>query len=202
MSGRPRLILASASPRRLDLLAQIGIAPDAVQPADIDESPLQGETPGACALRLARGKAQAIAQQTPPAEGAIVLAADTVVAVGRRMLPKAETEAQARGCLTLLSGRTHRVFTAVAIAGAFATRSRLVETRVGFKRLSADELERYIAGGEWRGKAGGYAIQGLAARYVTRLQGSHSAVVGLPLFEAANLLESAGLVSGSREDRA
>lgn len=182
-----RLVLASASPRRLALLAQIGVTPDEVIAADIDEKPLKGETPRLHALRLAREKAE-----TVKADGAIVLAADTVVAVGRRILPKAETEQQARECFALLSGRTHRVYTGVAVKAANgAVRTRLAETRVSFKVLSADELERYIASGEWQGKAGGYAIQGLAARYVTNLIGSYSSVIGLPLFETANLLESA-----------
>jgi septum formation protein len=181
-----RLVLASASPRRLALLAQIGVTPDAVVAPDIDETPLKGETPRLLALRLAREKAQAVA-----ADG-LVLAADTVVAVGRRILPKAETEAEARACLALLSGRTHRVYTGVALkTAAGAVRTRLAETRVSFKVLSREEVARYIASDEWRGKAGGYAIQGLAARYVTNLIGSYSSVIGLPLFETANLLEGA-----------
>lgn len=181
-----RLVLASASPRRLALLAQIGVTPDAVVAANIDETPLKGETPRLLALRLAREKAQAVA-----ADG-LVLAADTVVAVGRRILPKAETEAEARACLALLSGRTHRVYTGVALkTAAGVVRTRLAETRVSFKVLSREEVARYIASDEWRGKAGGYAIQGLAARYVTNLIGSYSSVIGLPLFETANLLEGA-----------
>jgi septum formation protein len=193
-----RLVLASASPRRLALLAQIGITPDEVVAADIDETPLKKETPRAHALRLARAKAEAV-----KARDALVLAADTVVAVGRRILPKADTEAQARACLALLSGRTHRVYTAVAVrrtpparksrqdAAAPPIRTRLVETRVAFKVLSKAEIETYIKSGEWRGKAGGYAVQGLASRYITSINGSYSAVVGLPLFETANLLEGA-----------
>lgn len=185
---KSRLVLASASPRRLELLAQIGIVPDAVIAADVDETPLKGETPRLLALRLARAKAQAA-----QADGAVVLAADTVVAVGRRILPKAETEAQARSCLALLSGRTHRVYTGVAVKSAEANvRTRLVETRVTFKVLSKAEVEHYIASGEWRGKAGGYAVQGLAARYITTIVGSYASVVGLPLYETANLLEGAG----------
>lgn len=195
-----RLILASASPRRLALLAQIGITPDAVIAADIDETPLKDETPRNLALRLARGKAEAV-----KVSDGVVLAADTVVAVGRRVLPKAETEQEARACLALLSGRTHRVYTGVAVrsasvqpatsagrleAGAPITRARLVETRVAFKVLSAAELETYIASKEWHGKAGGYAAQGLAGRYITSIIGSYSSVIGLPLFETANLLES------------
>jgi septum formation protein len=196
---KPRLVLASASPRRLALLAQIGVTPDEVLSTDIDETPLKGETPRLLALRLARAKAEAA-----NADGAVVLAADTVVALGRRVLPKAETEAEARACLKLLSGRAHRVLTGVALrtagfqpasgggrqdAGGPAMRTRLAEARVTFKRLSHDEIEQYIASDEWRGKAGGYAIQGLAARYVTSIVGSYTAIVGLPLYETANLLE-------------
>ncbi len=196
-----RLVLASASPRRLALLAQIGITPDEVIAADIDETPLKDETPRNLALRLARQKAEAV-----KAEGAIVLAADTVVAVGRRVLPKAETEAEARECLRLLSGRSHRVYTSVAVrtasfrpangdgrqdAGGPQIRSRLVETRVAFKVLTALEVEAYIASKEWHGKAGGYAAQGLAGRYITSIIGSYSSVIGLPLYETANLIESA-----------
>jgi septum formation protein len=180
-----RLILASASPRRLALLAQIGITPDEVIAADIDETPLKKETPRALALRLARTKAEAV-----KAEGR-VLAADTVVAVGRRVLPKAETESEARECLALLSGRGHRVYTGVALRRAGDTRARLVETRVTFKVLSPAEIETYIASGEWKGKAGGYGVQGLASRYITNIVGSYSNIVGLPLYETANLLEGA-----------
>lgn len=182
-----RLVLASASPRRLALLAQIGITPDDVIAADIDETPLKDETPRNLAARLARQKAEAV-----KAEGAIVLAADTVVAVGRRVLPKAETEQQARDCLRLLSGRSHRVYTGVAVRTPDGVlRERLVETRVAFKVLSAVEVETYIASREWDGKAGGYAAQGLAGRYITSIIGSYSSVIGLPLFETANLIESA-----------
>lgn len=195
-----RLILASASPRRLALLAQIGVRPDAVMAADVDETPLAKETPRALALRLARMKAEAV-----QAGDARVLAADTVVAVGRRVLPKAETEAQARDCLALLSGRGHRVYTGVALldrassdahldvglkARGPSVRTRLVETRVTFKLLSPSEIDAYIASDEWRGKAGGYAVQGLAARYITQIVGSYSNIVGLPLYETANLLEA------------
>jgi septum formation protein len=206
-----RLILASASPRRLALLAQIGVTPDEVIAADIDETPLKKETPRALALRLARAKAMAV-----KADGR-VLAADTVVAVGRRVLPKAETEFQARDCLALLSGRGHRVYTGVVLrtagfqpakaldpssqqhaetksrleAGGRSVRTRLVETRVTFKVLSSAEIDAYIASGEWKGKAGGYAAQGLAGRYITNIVGSYSNIVGLPLYETANLLEGA-----------
>jgi septum formation protein len=179
-----RLVLASASPRRLELLKQIGVTPDAVIHTDIDETPRKGETPRLLALRLARAKAEAAS-----AEDARVLAADTVVAVGRRILPKAETEADARACLTLLSGRTHRVFTGVALKTSERTAARLVETRVAFKPLSAREIDAYIASDEWRGKAGGYAVQGCAARFVVSIIGSYSNIVGLPLYETANLLE-------------
>jgi septum formation protein len=184
-----RLILASASPRRLALLAQIGITPDEVIAADIDETALKGETPRSLALRLARQKAEAVKSL-----GAIVLAADTVVAVGRRVLPKAETEDEARECLRLLSGRSHRVYTGVAVkTPSGLVRARLVETRVAFKVLSAAELESYIASNEWHGKAGGYAAQGLAGRYITSLIGSYSSVIGLPLYETANLIDGARL---------
>lgn len=185
-----RLVLASASPRRLALLAQIGVTPDDVISTDIDETPLKGETPRLLALRLARSKAEAAR-----ADDALVLAADTVVAVGRRILPKAETEAEARDCLALLSGRSHRVYTGVALRTAGSqpakTATRLVETRVAFKRLTAEEIDAYIASDEWRGKAGGYAVQGLAARYIISIIGSYSSVVGLPLYETALLLEGA-----------
>ena len=180
-----RLILASASPRRLALLAQIGVTPDEVVAADIDETPLKKETPRAMALRLARAKAEAV-----KADGR-VLAADTVVAVGRRVLPKAETEIEARECLALLSGRGHRVYTGVALKTSKGVRERLVETRVTFKVLSPAEIDAYITSGEWKGKAGGYAAQGLAGRYITNIVGSYSNIVGLPLYETANLLEGA-----------
>lgn len=179
-----RLILASASPRRLALLAQIGVTPDAVIAADIDETPRAKETPRALALRLAREKACAVESGE-----ARVLGADTVVAVGRRLLPKTETEAEARACLELLSGRGHRVLTGVALKTPEGVRTRLGEARVSFKVLSRTEIEAYIASDEWRGKAGGYAIQGQAARFISNIVGSYSAIVGLPLFETANLLE-------------
>jgi septum formation protein len=186
---QPRLILASASPRRLDLLRQIGIEPDAVEPADIDETPLRAELPAQHAPRLAQGKAALVAARHP---GAIVLAADTVVAVGRRILPKAEDEATARRCLALLSGRRHRVLTGLCVAAGTGTRLRTVESMVRFKRLSAAETDAYIASGEWHGKAGGYAIQGRAAMLVAAISGSYSNIVGLPLFETAALLAAAG----------
>ena len=185
---RPPLVLASASPRRLALLAQIGVTPDRVLSPEIDETPHREENPRACARRLARAKAAAV---TVP--GALVLAADTVVAAGRRILPKAETEAEARACLELLSGRRHRVLTAVALRLPDGTlRERLAESAVGFARLTKAEIAAYLAGGEWQGKAGGYAIQGRAAGFIRFLSGSYSNVVGLPLFETAQLLRGAG----------
>lgn len=190
MSGSPKLILASQSPRRLSLLAQIGIKPDAVSPADINEDPIEGEIPRGHALRLACEKAAKVAGENP---GAIILAADTVVGVGRRILPKAEGLDQAKYCLNLLSGRGHRVFTGVAIVKADGDMlSRAVETRLTMKRLSASELQSYLDSGEWEGKAGGYGIQGIAEGYISKLIGSYSNVVGLPLFETRNLLQGAG----------
>jgi len=184
-----RLILASASPRRLDLLARIGVVPDAVMPAAIDESVLKGELPRTHALRLAREKAAAVAALEADA---LVLAADTVVAVGRRILPKAEDEATLRACMALLSGRRHRVLTGVALAWPGGTRARLVETMIAMKRLSPGEIDFYAAHGEWRGKAGGYALQGYGEVYVRHIAGSYSNVVGLPLAETRQLLKSAG----------
>lgn len=186
---RPELVLASASPRRVELLALVGIAPDRIDPADIDETPLKGETPPRLAARLAVGKAEAVAARSPEA---VVLAADTVVAVGRRFLEKAADEAEARRFLRLLSGRGHRVYTGVAVARAGSVRSRVVETRVTFKVLSDAEIDAYVASGEWKGKAGGYGVQGRAGAFVTRLVGSHPAVMGLPLYETVNLLAGAG----------
>lgn len=183
-----RLILASASPRRRDLLAQIGITPDTICPADIDEAPLRNEPPRVLAERLARGKAAAV-----DGEGAFVLAADTVVAVGRRILPKAETEEEARACLALLSGRNHHVFTGVAVRAPDGRSAvRVVDSTVTFKRLAASEVEAYIATGDWSGKAGGYAIQGPAGALIPKIQGSYSAIVGLPLYETKCLLEGLG----------
>lgn len=189
---RPKLILASASPRRLDLLARLGVVPDAIEPADIDETPLKGELPAPHAERLAAGKAAAVA-----GAGALTLGADTVVAAGRRILPKAEDEATARQCLELLSGRRHRVHSAVTLIDAEGrARHRLSTTIVAFKRFSPQEIDAYLASGEWRGKAGGYAIQGRAEAFVRFLSGSHSGVVGLPLFETRALLLSAGYPLG------
>lgn len=186
-----RLVLASASPRRLDLLRQIGLDPDAIDAAELDETPQSDETPRQLALRLAASKAAHVAARHP---GAYVIAADTVVAVGRRVLPKAEDEAEVRACLGLLSGRAHRVLTGVAV-GAPGDRSaaRLVESRVRFKRLSDPDVEAYVRSGEGLGKAGGYAIQGRAGAFVMSLQGSYSGVVGLPLYETACLLTGLGL---------
>jgi septum formation protein len=193
---RPRLVLASASPRRLALLAQIGVKPDAILPSEIDEAPRRGEAPRALAERLAMEKAFAVAAMvSKPADLSprLTLAADTVVCVGRRILPKCETLDQAEACLNLLSGRGHRVYTGLAlIAPGGSARRRLVETRLRFKRLSRGEIEAYLASGEWRGKAGGYAIQGLAGAFVERLVGSYSNVVGLPLAESAALLGGEG----------
>lgn len=184
------MILASASPRRLDLLRQIGIAPDLIDPPDIDESTRPRELPADYARRMAEAKARVVAARHGPA---FVLAADTVVAVGRRILPKAEDAATARACLTLLSGRRHRVYGGVGlICPDQRFLHRLVMTAVTFKRMSADEMDAYVAAGEWHGKAGGYAIQGRAAALVPAIGGSHSNVVGLPLFETAALLRGAG----------
>ncbi len=184
------LVLASASPRRLDLLARIGVVPDAVIPAEIDESVPKGELPRDHALRLAREKAEAVSASKPDA---LVLAADTVVAVGRRILPKVEDEATLRVCMKLLSGRRHRVMTGVALAApGEPLRTRLVETVIAMKPLSQDEIDHYAGHGEWRGKAGGYALQGYGEVYVRHIAGSYSNVVGLPLAETRNLLKAAG----------
>lgn len=196
MASRPELILASASPRRLALLNQIGIEPEHLVPAHIDETPEKGELPRKLAQRLADQKAitaQHKARSSGIGENAIVLSADTVVAVGRRILPKAEMMEEASTCLRLLSGRSHRVYTAVTVlAVGGAMRRRLVETRLRFKRLSAREIESYLASAEWRDKAGGYAIQGIAGAFVVKMQGSYSAVVGLPLNETVALLSGEG----------
>jgi len=192
----PRLVLGSASPRRLALLAQIGVKPDAVLPVEIDETPRQREGPRALAERLAREKAlasAAIAGKRADLVPCLTLAADTVVCVGRRLLPKCETPPEAEASLALLSGRGHRVFTGLAlVTGKSAVRRTLVETRLRFKRLSPSEVEAYLKIGDWLGKAGGYAIQGLAGAFVERLIGSYSNVVGLPLAETAALLAGEG----------
>lgn len=190
-----RLVLASASPRRLELLAQLGIAPDEVLPADLDETPGRDETPRLLALRLATEKARAVGALR---SDAYVLAADTVVAVGRRLLGKAEDGAEARAFLHLLSGRAHRVLTGVAVAAPGGRLgSRLSETRLQFKRLTEAEIEAYVTSGDWRGKAGGYGVQGPAGAFVRGLNGSYSGVVGLPLYETVNLLGGLGWRGGA-----
>ena len=196
MIGRPKLVLASGSPRRLSLINQAGIDPDSLEPAEIDETPERGELPRTLAVRLAREKALKALERVRAREdlkGAFILAADTVVAVGRRILPKPELLEEAASCLRLLSGRTHRVYSGIClITPNDSVRTRLVETRVRFKRLSDQDIESYLASGEWRNKAGGYAIQGLAGSFVVKLTGSYSNVVGLPLYEAIALLAGEG----------
>ncbi|MDP3546469.1 MAG: Maf-like protein [Phreatobacter sp.] len=195
-TGRPKLILASASPRRLALLQQAGIEPDTLVPAEIDETPLPRESPRKLALRLARGKASEAARRIRDDDqwqGSVILAADTVVCVGRRILPKAETVEEADACIRLLSGRAHRVYTGLCrVDQAGRVTTKLVETRVRFKRLSKEEIEAYLASGEWRGKAGGYAIQGIAGAFAISLVGSYTNVVGLPLAEAVGLIGATG----------
>lgn len=196
MSGRPKLVLASGSPRRLALLDQAGIKPDRLMPTEIDETPKRGELPRTLAVRLAgekAAKARGLLALKPELKGSMILAADTVVAVGRRVLPKAELVDEALACLKMLSGRSHRVYTGIAVVTASGSiRTRVVETRVRFKRLSNEDTEAYLGSGEWRGKAGGYAIQGLAGAFVVKLIGSYSAVVGLPLYETLALLAGEG----------
>jgi septum formation protein len=196
MSVFQNLVLASGSPRRIELLQQAGIEPDRVFPADIDETPAKAEHPRSLAKRLSKSKAEkayAALSTEDGYEGAFILAADTVVAVGRRILPKTELLDEASNCLRLLSGRSHRVYTGICLkTPSGKTRQKLVETRVRFKRLSREELESYLASGEWRGKAGGYAVQGLAGTFVVKLVGSYSNVVGLPLYETVNLLTGEG----------
>lgn len=182
-------MLASASPRRLELLAQIGLIPDAVVPADIDESPRRDEEPRRYVARMAAEKAAAVACR----EDGVILSADTTVIAGRRILGKPSGEDEARAFLRLLSGRRHRVLTAVTVQDGAGARHRLVATTVRFRPLSAEDVAGYVASGDWRGKAGGYAIQGPAAAFVPWLQGSFSAVVGLPLAETATLLAAAGV---------
>jgi septum formation protein len=193
---RPKLVLASGSPRRLALLQQSGVEPDALLPADVDEAPLKSESPRELVKRLARTKAEVArktARKDDELKEAFIVSADTVVAVGRRILPKAEVVDEAAACLRLLSGRAHRVYTAVCLVTPNdKLRERIVETRLRFKRLSRDELESYLASGEWRGKAGGYAIQGLAGSFVVKLVGSYTNVVGLPLYETVSLLDGEG----------
>ena len=190
---RPRLILASASPRRLALLAQIGVVPDRMVAPDIDETPLPAELPRLLARRLAHAKAAAVAAMDGAGIDGFVLAADTVVACGRRVLPKAESQAQASACLNLLSGRRHHVITCVVLAAPGGrVLERVADSVVAFARLTEDDKRRYLDTAEWQGKAGGYAIQGVAARHIRFLSGSYSNVVGLPLFETAQLLRGLG----------
>lgn len=190
MKSKPPLILASASPRRVELLQQVGIVPDLILPADIDETPLRGELPRDYAQRVACAKAETIAATHP---NSFILSADTVVAAGRRILPKAEDEEQARACLNLLSGRRHAVWTGLCLIDpAGRVRTRTITTAVKFARLHPDQIDAYIAGGEWRGKAGGYGIQGMAAAFIPFIGGSYSAVVGLPLYDTMQLLKGAG----------
>jgi len=196
MIGSPKLVLASGSPRRVQLINQAGIEPDSLRPTDIDETPQRGELPRACANRLARAKAEAalaLVRVDEELKGAYILSADTVVAVGRRILPKAELLDEAAQCLRLLSGRNHRVHTAIClITPKESFRQRLVETKVRFKRLSDEDIEAYLASGEWRGKAGGYAAQGIAGGFMVKIVGSYSNIVGLPLYETTTLLAGEG----------
>ncbi len=196
MNGRPKLVLASGSPRRLALLAQIGLEPDALMPAEVDETPERSELPRTLAVRLGREKAEKVIERVrdnTDLRDAYILGADTVVAVGRRILPKPELMEEAAACLRLLSGRTHRVYTGVCLVTPHnAVKTRLVESRVRFKRLSSLDIESYLDSGEWRGKAGGYAIQGLAGGFVVKLVGSYPNVVGMPLFETATMLGGEG----------
>ena len=196
MIGRPKLVLASGSPRRLSLLNQAGIEPDSLQPTEIDEIPVKGELPRALANRLAKTKAQAALASVKIDEelrGSYILAADTVVAVGRRIMPKADMLEEAAACLRLLSGRNHRVYTGICLVTPRETfRQRLIETRVRFKRLSEDDIQAYIGSGEWRGKAGGYAVQGIAGSFVVKMVGSYTNIVGLPLYESMTLLGGEG----------
>lgn len=194
-SRRPKLVLASASPRRLDLLAQIGIVPDQVLATDIDETPHRGELPADYARRMAYEKASAAGEFDLP-EGAVVLTGDTVVARGRMILPKAEAEADARRCLDLLSGRRHRVLGGIALRlGDGRIVTRLVTSRVTMKRLTADEIDSYIGTGDWQGKAGGYAIQGPAAAFIRHIDGSYSNIVGFSLYDIAAMLRGNGVMA-------
>jgi len=196
MATRPKLVLASGSPRRLALLQQAGIEPDLLSPVEADETPLKAEAARSLAKRLARVKAEMAIEnmrRSGDLENNYILSADTVVAVGRRILPKAELLDEASMCLRLLSGRAHRVYTGVTLVTPKQTmRHKLVETRVRFKKLSKEEFEAYLASGEWRGKAGGYAIQGIAGSFVVKLIGSYTNVVGLPLYETTSLLQGEG----------
>jgi septum formation protein len=196
MSVFQKLVLASGSPRRIELLQQAGIEPDRIVPADVDETPQRAEHPRSLAKRLSREKAEKAQEKLSREsdwDGGFILAADTVVAVGRRILPKADLIDEASNCLRLLSGRSHRVYSGVClITPSGKVRQKLVESRVRFKRLSREELESYLASGQWRGKAGGYAIQGLAGSFVVKLVGSYTNVVGLPLYETVGLLAGDG----------
>ena len=191
IASNKKLILASASPRRRDLLAQIGYVPDSILPANIDESEGERETPTALAHRLATQKAVALSDGLDA--DTLILAADTVVSVGRRILPKTEDEEAARACLKLMSGRGHRVRTGLCLLSAQGSVTKVVSSRVVMRRLSEDDVKAYLASGEWQGKAGGYAIQGRAAAFISSIVGSYSNIVGLPLFETANLLQGAGM---------
>lgn len=193
MSARPRLVLGSASPRRLELLAQLGITPDEVRPADIDETPLKGELPRPYCKRVTLAKAEAVARN----RGDVVLAADTTVAVGRRILGKPEDRAEAEAFLRLLSGRRHRVITAVAVIDDSEARTRDVVTHVRMARLSDEDVTRYLDTADWQGKAGAYAIQGPAGAFVPWISGSYTAVMGLPVHETAGLLAAAGIRAAS-----
>ena len=196
MEDDVKLILASGSPRRVELLDQIGVKPDRLMPMDLDESPGKSEHPKSLARRLAGDKAKAARKaikKDPQWGGSFILAADTVVSVGRRILPKAELIEEANNALHLLSGRNHRVYTGMTLVTSKGVlKHRLVESRVRMKRLSKDEIESYLASGEWRGKAGGYAIQGIAGSFVAKLIGSYTNVVGLPLYEAVSLIAGEG----------
>src|ERR1700682_3266895 len=196
MLGRPKFVLRPVSPRLLSLLNKAGIEPDALRPADVDETPKRAALPRACANRLARAKAAAALKSARPDDefgGALFVRADAVVAVGRRILPKAGLVDEASQCLRLLSGRTHRVYTAICLVTPKESfRQRLIETRVRFKRLSEDDIQAYIGSGEWRGKAGGYAVQGIAGSFVVKMVGSYSNIVGLPLYETISLLGGEG----------
>ena len=196
MSASQKLVLASGSPRRIELLQQAGIEPDRIMPTGVDETPARSEHPRSLAKRLSREKAERAAASLAKeagGTGSFVLAADTVVAVGRRVLPKAELADEASNCLRLLSGRSHRVFTGICLVPPSGkVRQRLVETRIRFKRLTREEIDLYLASGEWRGKAGAYAIQGLAGSLVVKIVGSYTNVVGLPLYETVSLLAAEG----------
>lgn len=196
MASTSKLVLASGSPRRLQLLQQAGVDPEFLSPVDADETPKKGEVPRSLAKRLAKEKASLAyetVKRSDEMKGSIILAADTVVGLGRRILPKAEMIDEASYCMRLLSGRNHRVYTGITmVAPNGSMRHRLVESRVRFKRLSGDEMEAYLASGEWRGKAGGYAIQGIAGSFVVKLIGSYTNVVGLPLYEAISMLVGEG----------